>query len=73
VRYDALFWCLKTVAMYLHIINKIFKKKEKKLSSFLYLKRCHDFNFLIQISLENLVMWPFLKLLICFPLVPRSS
>jgi hypothetical protein len=30
VTYDILFWCLKTATMYLHIINKFFKKKERK-------------------------------------------
>jgi hypothetical protein len=28
VAYDALFWCLKTATMYLHIINKFFKKSK---------------------------------------------
>jgi hypothetical protein len=30
VTYDTLFWCLKTATMYLHIINKFFKKKKKR-------------------------------------------
>jgi hypothetical protein len=29
-RPDSLFWCLKIATVYLHVINKILKKKKKK-------------------------------------------
>jgi hypothetical protein len=38
MRYDALFWCMKTAIVYLHIIiNKSFLKTEKKIQFKVYL------------------------------------